>query len=248
MDKDFIMKLDDDKDLLTKEKPLLGFVNHPIPFSLYRSVIVNKADIPATVLDAIKDYTDRTFLLLPKSYGVEVSINYDEGLFQSMILKGTGEAGERVSDHIALQLVPKEAKSKNKITLHALLTLQDKRQFRGGVEKHEVPKVLKQAIMQGLAFREDREIVCRPYRLFVDGKDGDPYDIWEHIGGLIMAGLNILTFATKLEKDLEDFVNCDTWLIPTYGLILRDEQPQEEGAFPETHFVINEDDITEPSP
>jgi hypothetical protein len=245
MDKDFIMKLDDEKDLLDKEKTILGLARHPIPFPTYRTVLSDRTHFMQVVYDCLKDYTDRFFIVTCDNYGIEVSINYEDGLFKSMILKGSGKEGERIREDVALLLVPPEAKNKNKVTLHGLLTILDHRKFRGGMEKHEVPRVLKQALMQGIIPREGKEVVCRPYTLFIDGERQPIENLWEEIGGFLISGLSFYGEYDAVEEIIkEDIMDDHTWLIPHRGFIIDDNEPWDEKAFSPIHFII--DDFTTP--
>jgi hypothetical protein len=240
MDKQFIMKLDDEKDLLAKESPVKGLAYHPIPFPTYRSFLVKAEKLGQLVAEHIATYALRTFLVSYDNYGLEVSINYDEGKFVSMILKGSGEQGERIADEIATMFAPKEAKNKKKITIHALLTILDTRKFRGGTQKHEVPKILKQVLMQGFNRYEHKDVVCRPYAIWIDGVRHDPDFIWQEVNDMLLTGF---AFTVKFE-DVAARASAETfdndYMAPRRGIIVKDENPDEEGAFPETHYIIDE--------
>ena len=244
MDKDFIMKLDDEKDLLDKEKTILGLARHPIPFPPYRTVLSDRTHFMQMVYENMKAYIGREFEITLFSYGLEVSINYDQGHFVSMILKGTGTQGERIRDDVALQFMPQEAKNKNKITLHGTLTLFDPQRFRGGTDKHEVPLILKHAFSQGISPREGKEIVCRPHTLYIDGKRTDVMDAWGEINSFTITGLSSSGDYEHIEKWVEDEVyDIEQWMVPHCGFIVADASPDDEGAFPLTHFIID-DSIT----
>lgn len=234
------MKIDDTADLLEKESPILGLTYHPIPFPNHRSVLIKRGESVATVLEELKDYQDRTFAITTSNYGVEVSINYEEGQFVSMILRGTGAQGEKVNEDVALSLVPKESKNKNKITLHALLTILDLDKFRGGLSKTEVPKILRRALMEGLMRYEDKSIVCRPYTLFVDGVEESTENIWEIIGNFLMSGLTFYTDYAGIETVIKEDIENEKWVVPRRGIIIGDENPADEKAFPTTKFIIDE--------
>lgn len=244
MDKEFIMKLDDEKDLLEKKPAVQKLEFHPIPFPAHRSFLVKKNEAIQLIREHTQDYQDREFIITCDNYGIEVSINYEDGEFRSMILKGTGEQGERVNDDIALRLMPKEAKNKKKITLHALLTIIDPDHFRDGVHKHDVPRILKQALLSGLNRYEDKSIVCRPYALFIDGVRGDVDFVWEEINSMVISGIgfdcNYDTLAGKAAAEIND----KSYLVPRRGIIISDLKPEEEKALPTTHYLFDDDDGT----
>lgn len=241
MDKDFIMKLDDEKDLLDKENTILGLARHPIPFPPHRTVLSDRTHFMQMVHENMKAYIGREFEVTLYSYGLEVSINYEQGQFVSMILKGSGTQGERIRDDVALQLVPLEAKNKNKITLHGTLTLLDYRGFCNGIEKHETPRVLKQALFQGISPRQGKEIVCRPHALYVEGKKIDVMDVWNIINSFLITGLSYSGDYEYIESMIEtDVDESDDWMVPHCGFIVGDTSPDDQEAFPLTHFVIDD--------
>ena len=240
MDKEFIMKLDDEKDLLAPKLPVKGFAYHPIPFPTYRSFLAKPENLSQLVQEHIAEYKDRNFVLTCDNYGVEVSVNYDEGQFISMILKGTGEMGERIDDHVALMLMPKESKNKKKVTLHALLTIVEPASFRGGWGKHDVPKILKEALLKGLDRYENKGVVCRPYALWIDGVRLEEMDIWAEINDVLITGVAFYCPHEDVVSRMSVESFSRDYLVPRKGMILADEKPDESGAFPETHYIIDE--------
>lgn len=235
------MKIDNNNDLLDKTPLLSGMEYHPVAFEPYRSIILPSGKEVDTILDSLKEYHHRRFIAGFDNYGVEVSVNYNEGVFVSMILKGTGEQGEGVIEPIATMLVPKEAKSKNKITMHAQMTVLDKNKFQRGMLKEEIPSMLRDALRNGFKPYEDKNIVIRAFKLFIDDVLEDPYNTWQHIGNMTLTGLSM---GYDYEA-LRDYIKADLIMVPNYllpqkGIILSDEHPNEEGAYPTTRFLFEE--------
>lgn len=243
MDKTFIMKLDNEKELLDKASPFKGLETHPVPFPIYRMVFVKPGEVRATIQDHIKNYTDRIFLLNIENYGVDVSINYADGLFKSMILKGDGVQGERIADEIATMLVPKESKNKKNMSLHALLTVQDLEYFKGGIKKHEVPRIVKECLRNGFWRREEREVVCRPYAFYIEGVRVDSYDTWDEIGNMPLSGLNMEYNFDQVLEYCTEHIQEYRYLLPQRGIILEDAEPEDNDSFPPTLFMLEEETV-----
>lgn len=242
MDKTFIMNIDENIALLGKELPLGSVLEHPVPFPLFETILVKRKDAVSTLTELLKGYESRTFIMTPDNYGLDVSINYKEGVFSSMILKGSGVAGERISDTIATMFVPKESKSKKDITLHALITVQDTRDFRRGLTKHDIPSFLRQRLMDGFAPYEDKKIVCRPIRLYVDGVPEDINETWERIADMLITGLSMLyDHASAMENAAVITDYEGHYLLPQRGVIITDDEPLTDGAFPETRLLFDEE-------
>lgn len=238
------MKIDNNNDLLDKTPLLKGLEYHPVAFEPYRTIILPSGKEVETILDSLKEYKHREFTATFDNYGVEVSVNYDEGVFVSMILKGTGEQGESIIEPIATMLVPKEANNKNKLTLHAQMTVLDKNKFYKGMLKQEIPAMLRDALRNGFRPYEDKNIVIRAYKLFLDGVRDDPMDTWSYIGNMTLSGLSMdydyETLSTYITAEL---IHVPEYLLPQKGIIISDQHPDEEGAFPETRYLF-EDPIT----
>jgi hypothetical protein len=240
MDKELIMKLDDEKDLLKPKLPVKGLAYHPIPFPTYRTFLVKPEALRPLVQEHIAEYKDRNFVITCDNYGVEVSVNYEGGKFVSMILKGTGEMGERVDDQVALMLMPLESKNKKNVTLHALLTIVEPATFRGGINNHEVPRILKEALLKGLDRYENKGIVCRPYAIWIDGVRLEEMDIWAEINDVLITGIAFYCGYDDVVSRMDAESFCRDYLVPRRGMILADEEPDKPGAFPETHYLIDD--------
>lgn len=245
MDKTFIMKLDDTNDLLGKEPPTMGITPHPVAFPLYHSVCVKRRDAVATILEHLENYQDRQFYITPDNYGVDVSVNYADGKFISMILKGTGEEGDRIHEAIATMVVPKESKNKKKVTLHAILTM-DRDRDTVGEPIYEVPRIIKRALRDGFERYQDKKIVIRVLRLYIDGEETIAESVWQVIGNMLIAGYSLNCDYYLVKSFIEkDFVINHGYQLPQRGIIIRDETPSDEKAFPETHFLFDDDIIVE---
>ncbi len=68
------------------EKTILGIETHPVPFVKHSCISVKREDALAVILDSLKNYQDHEFHVTPLDYGLMVSVNYENGVFQSMIL------------------------------------------------------------------------------------------------------------------------------------------------------------------
>lgn len=240
MDKTLIMNIDNNTDLLAKEPPLGKLLFHPVPFPNHPVVIVKRKEAVSVITQYMDNYQGRDFILTPDNYGLEVSINYDEGKFVNMILKGTGEQGERVVDNIATMFMPVESKSKEKITLHALLSVQDLAEFRGELAKEEVGAFLKRCLFHGFPRYKDKQVVCRPYRMYVNGKLDETDEIWGKIGSMVLTGLDQACSHAGLGTCVADYVNNNGYMLPQRGVTVMDSEPLEENAFPQTHFLFDE--------
>lgn len=247
MDKTFIMTINETSDLLERDQPVQGVVPHPVPFTTYLSIPVKREEVTEVILKHLKDYYHREFRVIPDDYGLPVSINYSGGKFKSMILKGTGEEGERVNDAIALKIVPAESKSQKDITLHALITIQtDLKYLRGGIENHEVPRFLREALRNGFEPYEDKGIVYRVLKVFVDGKrQPSSESVWKLVGNMVITGYYLEYNYRDLEKFIQKEMISEGYSLPQRGLMIEDEHPEEEGAFPETHFIFDSEIIIE---
>lgn len=248
MDKTFIMKLDDANDLLGKEQSVGGLEYHPVAFPPHQSVLVKREEAVAVILERLKEYRDREFIVGINYYGLEVSINYADGKFQSMILKGDGEKGERISDHIALRIVPAESKSKKKITVHAVLTIHEPTNVaERNYENYEIPGILRQALREGFAPRQDKNIVHRILKVYVDGEWSRVERVWKVIGNMVTTGYSLEYTYSELGEGLEKEMVFDSTpsIVPRSNLIIEDANPKDEKAFPETHFIF--DDFVEES-
>jgi hypothetical protein len=250
MDKSFIMKLDNNTELLGKERPSGPMQTHQVAFPEIRTVATRREVAVELIAQHLEAYKDREFYVAPDNYGVEVSVTYAAGKFHSMILKGDGVSGERVIDEIAKMLVPAEAKNKGQVVLHCLLTIQDLMRFRGGTPKMEVPMIIKGALREGFLPYEEKKLICRPYSLFVDGKRCDIYKLWATIAGsLLIPGLymeySYETLKTNLHQDLiQDY---EDYLVPVRGFLVEDANPEDETAFPATRFLFD-DSIVDATP
>lgn len=223
------------------EKTILGIETHPVPFVNHRSISVKREDALAVILDSLKNYQDHEFHVTPLDYGLMVSVNYENGVFQSMILKGAGEQGERINDSIATMLMPKESKSKKKITLHALLTVQNVNRFSNGIDITEVPRVLKLALRNGFKPYDNKHVVCRPIKLYIDGVRSNISIVWREIGNMVITAFAMEYDYERLKRDVvEDFIKNDCYLLPQHGLIIDDSDAEKDGAFPETHFLFDD--------
>lgn len=234
------MKQDNEK------KSVLNVESHPIPFSKHRSICVKKEKALESILESMKGYRDREFYVTTIDSGLAASINYVDGKFSSMILKGTGEEGERINDTIATTLVPVEARSKRKITLHALLTVQDISRFNGGgVVVTEVPRILRYSLRNGFRPYDNKKIVCRPFKLYVDGVRAAITRVWDVIGDMVVTGYSMEYDYDSAKNSIkrEMVVNAG-YLLPQCGLVVEDARPDEEGAFHETHFLFDYASIT----
>ena len=235
------MKIDNNNDLLDKTPSLKGLEYHPIPFEPYRTIILPSGKEVETILDSLKEYQLREFVATFDNYGIEVSVNYNEGVFVSMILKGTGEQGESIIEPIATMLVPKEAKSKKQITLHAQITVLDVNKFHRGLLKQEVPNLLRDALRNGFRPYEDKNIVIRPYKIFVDGVLDDVTFTWEHINNMTITGLSMDYDYERLSNYIiADLVKVPEYLLPQKGIIISDQHPTEDGAFPDTRYLFDD--------
>jgi hypothetical protein len=240
MDKTFIMKLTNTDDLLGKDSAILGVQFHPVPFPNHTSVLIQKESATETILEHVRKYRDRTFYFMPENYGLVVSINYENGKLRSMILKGTGEQGERIADNIATMLMPKESHSTQRITFHAIISITDV----AHTDKVKVPWILKQKIRNGDAGCADEEIVCRPFRFYVDDVQKEIDDHWDLFDYTVIAAYSLECGYAKLRRELEsDLVVNKGYRLPQRGVVIMDQHPEEEGAFPETHFLFSEDDV-----
>jgi hypothetical protein len=240
MDKSLIMSIDNDTDLLGKEPPLGKLTYHPVPFPTPATVIVKRKEAVSVITQALEHYRDREFRITPDNYGLEVSVNYADGKFVSMITKGTGEQGERVADGIANMLMPGEAKSKKKMTLHALLSVVDLAKFRGELTKQGVEPFIKYCLLNGFPPYKDKEVVCRPYRLYVDGVIDDPFYVWQKVNNMTITGLYMDYDYENTCKYLAEDINNIGYLLPQRGMTVADQNPLDEKAFPETRFLFED--------
>lgn len=242
MDKTFIMKINETMDLLNKDRSPLGIVSHPVPFPSCKTVTLKRDDSIDAILKHLEDYKDREFIAGVSYYGVTVSINYAEGKFQSMILKGTGEEGERVNDHIALMIVPAEAKSTKNITLHAILTLQEPADVAWrNYSNIDIPAIVRRALREGFEPREDKKVVHRILKVFVDGKWNPLEKVWKVVGNMVTTGFALEYTYEELRENIQKEALYDAVsIVPRNGFIIMDIKPEDEKAFPETHFIFDD--------
>ena len=241
MDK-IIMQLDPNTELLSQSTPLKSLLHHPIPFPPYQSKLVKHSEAIATLTELLKGFEKREFTVTPFNYGLEVSINYSKGEFVSMILKGTGELGESIDPAIASLLAPPKSGSKKEVTVHALITVQDVREFRNGLNKYDVPAFLKQRLLEGFAPYEDKKIVCRILRLYIDGVSTNIDEAWATMRLFAITGLADDYNHTRALELASTILSYDPhYLLPQRGIVIADASPSDPEAFAELHLLFDEE-------
>lgn len=224
-----IMKLDDQTDLLAKAFPIGNVESHPVPFPLHQSFLVHREVLAEKVRERIEAYPDRDFRVAFDNHGLEASINYDEGEFESLILKGSGDEGERVLDSAARRIVPHlTALRKEKITVHVLLTVKDPKAY-------DAAKQVREALRTGNA----EHVAIRVLRVYVKGVRFNSDKVFSAVG-LMTTAYEYLAVHSQVEEWALSLVNEDAgeYSLPVRGVIISDEYPDKEQAFPETRFLL----------
>jgi CBS domain-containing protein len=248
MDKNLIKKLDNKTDLLGKEKSLMGIVHHPMPFpSITRTVFVKRESAVEDILEFMAEYKRREFYIIPDNIGLDVSVNYDKGVLVSMILKGDGDKGERISEATALKLVPGVIARTDEVNVFARLTVQDPDEYKGGFTKDDVLNFLKKSLREGIDDEHDKKIVCRPYAYYIDDLPGALEDIWEEVSDKFMFDISISCPHKSLREGITEMLNQRDYRLPQQGIIIFDqflisnEAPKKGTLFLTTHFILNDD-------
>lgn len=215
-------------------------LTHPVEFPQHNSIAVTPENIVEKVHDKLQHYKTREFRIAYLHYGLEASVNYEHGQFQSMIQKGSGLDGERIDDEVALKLVPKENDYKEgKVTIHALLTTKwDSHLVNPSFEKQEIPRIIRSALRKNEITIDGGEIVCRAMRLYVDGKYADLYSDAEELIKDFALIYDLPTDYSQVEDWVKELTNDDDYFLPISGIIIVDEHLDEPEAFPETHFIF----------
>lgn len=222
---------------------LRGIAIHPVEFPEHNSVIVTEKNVVKKILDKLQNYQTREFRLAYVHYGLEASVNYEYGKFISMIQKGSGIEGERIDDETALKLVPEEIEYKGgAVTLHVMLSIKwDERVINPSLAKHEIPKILRNALHKGEIVLEDAEITCRVGRVYINGNRADSWRTAKKaVTGFILI-YDLLFSYEQTEEWVKDMLNdVNTYHLPTHGIVVTDEHIGDPEAFPETHFIFQE--------
>lgn len=243
MNEAIIMKLDDKTHLLEKAGSVRGIERHPIPFPHFITETVDRQNIVERVLRSISSHQDREFLVSYDNYGLEASVNYKDGKFHSLILKGSGEEGDRLSDLIALKFVPSDIDQKGQVTMHVLLTIRDPQQFRRKLlPAWEVPGAVRKFIRLGKKPRyTSQEVVCRLERLYVDNEQIDVRHAWSYIGGTMTTEYAVYACYETMAETVREMTSVhDTYMLPMRGIVITDDVPDDEGAFTTRHFILDE--------
>lgn len=243
MNEAIIMKLDDQTELIGKEGPVRGIEPHPVVFPHYESFTCDRQNIVEKIKAALVKYRDRSILVTYANYGLEASVNYQDGKFRSLILKGSGEAGERIADQVALRFVPSDIPNHGKLTLHVLLTIRDEKQFRGKrTPPWTVPNLMRRYLRLDKQPRyTSQSVVCRVERLYRDGVQVDVDDILDDVDQRLTTEYSYMACYETLPAAVYEFIReNDTYMLPMCGVVISDEFPNDPGAFPSMHFLLDE--------
>lgn len=233
------MNIDDKNDLLGKDQALT-LAYHEIEFPTYKSIPVKVEHLLEVILEQLENYKDREFQVRYKNYGVEVSICYRNGLFNSMILRGTGEQGELLDEDVVAHFLPTKLNNYLDIDIHANITICDRERYQGKLNKTEVPFLVKKALRDKMENTEELDIVCRVERLFYFNTRWPVNDLFDFFPKCSIHPLQFEYFYEQLFTNLIDDIIDPKYNLPQYGIIVEDANPHTPGAFPETHFIFDE--------
>ncbi|BAW19136.1 hypothetical protein [Ralstonia phage RP31] len=220
-----------------------SIVMHPVEFPKHRSVRIARKNITAKVMECLATHPSREFRLSYDNYGLEASVNYKDGKFQSLILKGSGVEGERINDEVALLLFPEESSHKGDITLHALLSVKyDPRVLNPSFKAQEVPKLIRKALRAKETTVDGHPIACRINRLYVDGKYVNHDRAYDFVDEKLTPTYDLMLVNDEFAEEwIKTMIREEKdYAIPAHGFVLTDEHPDSENAFPETHFIFDE--------
>lgn len=248
MDKDLIKNLDEGTDLLGKEKSLMGIVAHPLPFPHHsRTVFVKNETAVEEILEFMEEYHRREFYIIPDNIGMDVSVNYKDGKFVSLILKGDGDKGERVSDTTALKMVPKDIARKEEVTIFARLTVSDPERYRGNFTKEDVMPFLRKSLREGIDDSHDKKIVCRPFSYYIDDLPATFEDLWEDTSSKFIFDLSVECPHVSLREAVTRALQQEEYRLPQQGIVIfdaylmREDAPNKGTLFLDTHFILNDE-------
>jgi hypothetical protein len=107
-----------------------------------------------------------------------------------------------------------------------------------GFTEREVPKMLRAALRNSQTSIDERDIVCRVMRLYLDGVRLHQDKAMDEVNPAFTPEYDIPLGYEDLEEWLQEMiVEVNLYHLPVNGLVIADESPNDPDAFPETHFI-----------